>query len=418
MERIKTIKRLFIDCSLLVLLFSNLAFADYIGPSIVVKGDWGTGNNKFGIKYQDTFDSFPTRFEVNRQGNIFLSDERNKCVKVFDQNGNLISIIKPINVEKTKYLWPKYINCDSKNNIYALHYTKLQKYRYNGALIWEVYVRGKAITVLPDDSVIILGFLGGFKEKKKYIQYSHDGKLLKADIDRPLALGNYGRERDVMWEDTIKVQFPEKTFEIPNSEFLRDHIGNVYVIERKTNHPKSSDLYMGYVYSDLYYKILRYDFCSTLLLSEYDFPKNEMKIDSKDNTVGYRSEVVFEYGQPVISPNGDIYCWKRTPDTYSILKWTWVESPDSPLNLRATASKEAVSLTWELPQEDSANITGYEILSSTDPCGQFNEVGKTKKSVLTYIDKDIKAGETYYYRVRAVKKDGYSGYSNKAVGEL
>lgn len=33
--------------------------------------------------------------------------------------------------------------------------------------------------------------------------------------------------------------------------------------------------------------------------------------------------VYIEYGEPVIAPNGDVYVWQKSRDTYSILKWTW-----------------------------------------------------------------------------------------------
>ena len=37
-----------------------------------------------------------------------------------------------------------------------------------------------------------------------------------------------------------------------------------------------------------------------------------------------------EYGRPVVAPNGDVYTWKRTESSYSILKWTWQDDPNAP----------------------------------------------------------------------------------------
>jgi len=34
-------------------------------------------------------------------------------------------------------------------------------------------------------------------------------------------------------------------------------------------------------------------------------------------------KVIEEYGTPVVAPNGDVYTWKRTPERYYIIKWTW-----------------------------------------------------------------------------------------------
>ena len=42
-----------------------------------------------------------------------------------------------------------------------------------------------------------------------------------------------------------------------------------------------------------------------------------------------RPPVALEYGSPVLAPSGDVYTWKRTPDKYSIVKWSWVDDPGS-----------------------------------------------------------------------------------------
>ena len=36
------------------------------------------------------------------------------------------------------------------------------------------------------------------------------------------------------------------------------------------------------------------------------------------------------YGKPFIAPSGSVYVWKRTDDSYSILKWTWQDDPNTP----------------------------------------------------------------------------------------
>ena len=35
--------------------------------------------------------------------------------------------------------------------------------------------------------------------------------------------------------------------------------------------------------------------------------------------------IISEYGNPVIGPDGSIYCWMRSETHYKILKWTWTD---------------------------------------------------------------------------------------------
>ena len=130
------------------------------------------------------------------------------------------------------------------------------------------------------------------------------------------------------------------------------------------------------------------------------------------------SEIIEQYGEPVVAPNGDIYTWKRTKDTYSIIKWIWIESRDAPVNLKASVLENKISLSWETPKQDASSVKAYEIYRSPDVCGPFNKIKKVKKDILHYTDKEVKEGETYYYQVCAERGSGYSGYSNKAVGSI
>jgi len=123
-----------------------------------------------------------------------------------------------------------------------------------------------------------------------------------------------------------------------------------------------------------------------------------------------------EYGEPIISPTGDLYCWARTKTEYKILKWTWQGPPDSPQSLHTTASSTGITLFWNQPQKDSNAVTTYEINRSGTVCSPFKSIGTAAKGVLTYEDQGIKPGETWYYQVRAMRAKTPSGYSNKAVG--
>ena len=80
-----------------------------------------------------------------------------------------------------------------------------------------------------------------------------------------------------------------------------------------------------------HYRVNRYDRCGKKVGS-VDLPVANIISEPADPTrpSPVFEKVVEEYGKPVIGPNGDVYAWKRTPDTYSILKWTWLDDPSDP----------------------------------------------------------------------------------------
>ena len=84
--------------------------------------------------------------------------------------------------------------------------------------------------------------------------------------------------------------------------------------------------------------------------------------------------------------------------------------PDKPTGLSATASHDAITLTWDDPGDDS--ITGYVILRrlpGVDPEGQFDElVADTGTAATTYTDDTVAASTTYTYRIKAINEHGVS----------
>ncbi len=82
--------------------------------------------------------------------------------------------------------------------------------------------------------------------------------------------------------------------------------------------------------------------------------------------------------------------------------------PDKPTGLSATASHDAITLTWDDPGDDS--ITGYVILRRLrydDPSGHFDElVADTGTAATTYTDDTVKANTHYTYRIKAINEHG------------
>ena len=84
--------------------------------------------------------------------------------------------------------------------------------------------------------------------------------------------------------------------------------------------------------------------------------------------------------------------------------------PDKPTGLSATASHDAITLTWDDPGDDT--ITGYVILRRLrydDPKGHFDEVvADTGSAAATYTDDTVAAETNYTYRIKAINERGVS----------
>ena len=107
---------------------------------------------------------------------------------------------------------------------------------------------------------------------------------------------------------TIVVSYPDKVWSYNGTgaapPYTRDASGNLY------SHGDR--------------QAIRFDSCG-YELARVTMPKTRIKKKSYDKKSEPQITVLEEYGAPQVSSNGDLYAWKRTPTTYSILKWTWVD---------------------------------------------------------------------------------------------
>ena len=90
---------------------------------------------------------------------------------------------------------------------------------------------------------------------------------------------------------------------------------------------------------------------------------------------------------------------------------------DKPLVSSVSTSATGIKLKWN----KSDNATGYQIYRSSSYSGKYASVKKvTKNSVVTFTDKNVTFGKTYYYKVRAYKTAGkstkYSSWSAIVCG--
>lgn len=92
-------------------------------------------------------------------------------------------------------------------------------------------------------------------------------------------------------------------------------------------------------------------------------------------------------------------------------------SIDKPLVSSVSSSATGIKLKWK----KSENATGYQIYRSSSYSGKYTSVKKvTKNTSVTFTDKNVTFGKTYYYKVRAYKTIGtstkYSSWSAIVCG--
>ncbi len=90
-----------------------------------------------------------------------------------------------------------------------------------------------------------------------------------------------------------------------------------------------------------------------------------------------------------------------------------VSVPGAPLDLRATGGNGEVHLEWNPPDENGGSvITEYRIYRGTSSGGE-TYLAEVNGSSLSYTDRSVTNGVTYYYYVTAVNSAGESENSNE-----
>ncbi len=90
--------------------------------------------------------------------------------------------------------------------------------------------------------------------------------------------------------------------------------------------------------------------------------------------------------------------------------------PKAPGNILATAlSYNKIQLTWA---DSSNNESGFEIYRSTSQSGEYTIIATTGANKVSYLDSNLTAQTTYYYRIQAINKYGGSGFSPSESGAL
>jgi fibronectin type 3 domain-containing protein len=92
------------------------------------------------------------------------------------------------------------------------------------------------------------------------------------------------------------------------------------------------------------------------------------------------------------------------------------EPPRSPSGLIATPRHSGqVQLTW---QDNGGSSSEFRLEDRRSPNSIWNRLEKVPSSTKSYLHSDLKAGNTYSYRVQACNNEGCSEFSNEAVATV
>lgn len=268
------LRTIFVLCLFLLLIPLNSSSA-WQNPSEIIVGYWGSGDKEFGIEKGDTSDRFPNLTAILFDGKIIISDQVNERELVYKSEGSLFKVVP----------WEIIHNGQKMTNpeFKLYHYWNVQGYTSDGS-VWTKF----------DNYVLVK---------------SSTGETIKTSTTRPLEVGIVTEQEISGTKAKISVQFPDKTWSLYSdisliSSYMRDAKGTLY----------------GYGKTE----VIRYTACGTVAATLM-MPKKIVQETSRDRERALQAAAVKEYGAPVIAPNGDVYTWRRTPDKFSILKWTWID---------------------------------------------------------------------------------------------
>jgi len=395
---------------LAMMLQPNSLYANWTGPAGKVVGEWGSSPGQFYYEAGETVDDYPREFGVDKDGFIVIADESNKRIQIFNPDGTLKKIITPLSqlpVSDALLGWPSrlkvatdgnsiLIDCFSVKASLGYKNTKKCILDYDGTL--------KATIDIGQVYVGLQGYI--LQRGSSYFFYSASGQLLRTSASRPIDFGDVKTTKLRENQYKITITYPDVIFGLLSdrefSKYVRDVNGKVYGVNA------------GGVW--------RFNICGKLE-GQVLMPENQIELVPSGVGGEPIPSVDAEYGKPVVAPSGDVYAWQYTPDTYSILKWTWVDDPnvptgpDAPTNLTLTPSINGLYLTWKASPNDPGCVTKYEIARATTSGGVFSTIDTVEKGVLKYNDTTAEVGTTYYYKVRAMAGSDPSAYTAEVSGK-
>ncbi len=384
-------------------------FAAWQGPQEVLFGAWGNGIGQFDIdKYRNVY---PGDIYVDKDRLIVIPDRANKRIVIYQSDGKLLKTLhRPSELPALDDYgaWPSGFVMYPGGNSFVID-CEYQKSAHGGRGPLKVCFMDYNNNILAKVDIakvfaIETGYVLHNYNNNTYSIYSPTGQFVKFSAERPLELGKVEIESIGEARYKINVRYPDKEWTIISADryepYVRDLNGNLYGNSQ-----------------------VRYSHCGKAMAS-FVMPESKI-ITGESPAEGIDPPVTFieAYGVPVLTPNGDIYTTKQTPDKYIIVKWTWVDEPggdygpDAPTGLTVTPSTTGLYLAWKPSLQDPGCVTGYELSRSTSAGGVYSVLTTVDQGVLNYNDTTALEGTSYFYKIRAKSGNDFSPYTPEASGK-
>ncbi len=387
----------------ITLCLCSQALAGWSSSENVFSATWGSALNQVGLAYGDTGDVFPRYFVVGRDGLIAIDDDVNDRIKMYSAVGDALREIIPHGsldgADLRRWaLRPQFL----MGNLLLRFKDNYKVYDVSGKLVNEFIGIGSVIELAVIDDIIFVHELNS----NRYFSYSSSGQLLKAYLSRPLEMGVVKSTKVSATNYKITVTYSDKSYGLSSDRNFMH-----YVRDEK-----------NFVYGVNAGGAWRFNQCGKMMGAVL-LPSAQITTIPSQGIGEPNVNVNEEYGEPVIAPNGDVYTWKRTPDNYSILKWTWVDDPnvptgpDAPTGLTLMPSTTGIYLTWTASPSDPGCVTGYEVSRATSAGGATTTVATVNAGVVKYNDTTADAGTTYYYKIRAKAGKESSAFTSEVSGK-
>jgi hypothetical protein len=399
--------------SILILLFIFLpisAIASWTGPVTIITGGLGSATDQFGMSSGDTDNTYAILSGVSSDGRVLVVDSVNNRIKVYKDDGSLLYIINSPAQNPNDYGISAYFVGDSIFSVVDKFYF----FDKNGKnMDWNAPSPSNYINSIVSRNGEL--YLEETKPEHKWLVYAQDGELKTTSQSSPQELGQvmdhifvYGGKQ----YHRVVINFSGKIWDIVGDY---GSCGNFsYRLDKDNNLYCASDS-----------GIQRYSKCGVVTAS-FGLPEdNETTVQPDDPAADPIVTINQGYDSLQLADDGSLYASEFTVDSYSIVKWTWQNSPDDPVGgPDAPVQLEGVSdttgsvmLKWVYSLQDPGCVTGYEVGRATTTGGPYIAVGTVQPGDInkgySYHDTTGKSGTTYYYAVRAVSAIGDSPYSNE-----
>ena len=395
MKKTKTLLALFTS----LLLFTSLSHAAWEGPIQVMSGGWGSGPTEFytDLHRNAVYATLPRLVSVSSTGQVGISDQSNGRVKIYGPDGTLIrSITPPIENPTRASMGPFFLD----QNILVTT-RRYFFYTPTGELISDVAgsTNTKYLTARKGKFYIEIS-----KPTRHWLEYDANGALVKTHNEMPLALGRISVRGIRAYGKKIKrvtVAFPD-TERVVASKHGPCGWYSYYL---------SND---GFLHCVGERQAERYNECGKVI-SSINMPEETQTathVAPRGSGAEDDIQIVESFGTFLFANNGDLYTARHTQDAFSVIKWTWKDSPDDknempdpPFYLKATTTGE---LKWRPSYQDPGCVTGYEVNRATTAGGPYQVIDTLAKGVRTYTDTSAESGTTYYYTLTALSPIGKS----------